>query len=73
KSIKSKVTDTDIHQPINIIGKPTVDNWNDLSRKPSQRNEQTHISAWPNDTKQLETSMIDFNHVKPTIDTWNEH
>ncbi|CAF4903326.1 unnamed protein product, partial [Rotaria magnacalcarata] len=73
KSIKSKVTDTDIHQPINIIGKPTVDNWNDLSRKPFQRNEQTHISAWPNDTKQLETSMIDFNHVKPTIDTWNEH
>ncbi|CAF4601654.1 unnamed protein product, partial [Rotaria socialis] len=73
KSIKPKVAGTDIPQPINIIGKPTVDNWNDLSRKPFQRNEQMHTSTWPNDTKQLETSMIDFNHVKPTIDTWNEH
>ncbi|CAF1588791.1 unnamed protein product, partial [Rotaria sordida] len=94
KSIKTKVKDIDLHQRTNIIGKSTIDNWNNISkRKINKQNEEintrpihidshSQIDTWLDDIKQRNVlttninekpSMIHFDHVKSTIDNWNEH
>ncbi len=78
KSIKRKAKDIDIHQRTHIIGKSTLDNWNNIPRRrnkhidqlntrPIHVDPQSHIDTWSDNINQRRSSTGVINETPRTI------